>query len=49
MKLQYIGTTTKYNVEVIAIAFNIVEILGTLPMKEKGFKLIDDDNNEYDY
>ncbi len=49
MKLQYLGTSTKYDVEVMAVSSNIVEVQGALPMKEKGFRLFDDKGNEYNY
>lgn len=49
MKLVYTGTTTEYKVKIAAIKSNVLQVLGNLPMKEKGFKLIDDEGNEYDY
>lgn len=49
MKLVYVGTKTKYEVEVKAIKANVLEVDGDLPMKEVGFTLIDDDKIEYDY
>lgn len=49
MKLIYAGTTTQYMVDVAAIKGNVIQVLGSLPMKEKGFKLIDDEGTEYDY
>ncbi len=49
MKLQYIGTTTKYDVEISAIKSNVIQVIGSLPMKEKGFNLYDSRGNIYDY
>ena len=50
MKLIYVGTTTKYDVQVSAIKENVIQVIGSkLPMKEKGFVLIDEEENEYDY
>ena len=50
MKLQYIGTSIFYDVDVMAILPNVIQVTGSrLIMKESGFILIDDEDNEYDY
>lgn len=49
MKLIYAGTSTQYEVELTAIKSNVIQVIGSLPMKEKGFKIIDNEGNEYDY
>lgn len=50
MKLQYIGTSIYYDVDVMAVLPNVIQVTGSkLSMKESGFILIDDEDNEYDY
>ncbi len=49
MTLQYVGIPETYEVLVSAIKSNVIQVSGEdLPMKEKGFTLIDGEN-EYDY
>ena len=50
MKLQYIGTSIYYDVDVMAVLPNVIQVTGSrLTMKESGFILVDDEDNEYDY
>lgn len=42
MKLIYNGETTEYNIEFSRISANVCRIIGDLPAKEKGFKLLRD-------
>lgn len=50
MKLQYIGSSAKYEVQNAAISSHVIEVVGkNLISKETGFILIDEDDNEYDY
>ena len=50
MKLQYIDTSIYYDVDIMAVLPNVLQVTGPkLIMKESGFILIDDNGNEYDY
>lgn len=50
MKLIYIGTSIYYDVDVMAILPDVIQVTGPkLIMKESGFILIDEEENEYDY
>lgn len=39
LKLKYIGSKTEYNVEFSKVSAHVVQILGELPFKNKGFNL----------
>lgn len=50
LKLTYVDTSISYDVEVAAIKSNVIQVTGDkLVMKESGFTLVDEADNEYDY
>lgn len=50
MKLIYVDTSIYYDVDVMAILPDVIQVTGPkLIMKESGFILIDEEENEYDY